>query len=213
MRKLDRYLEGLNKSIKQSTPALVVAYQNACEDVCGVRPYVGVVNHAKFIYRQRTLDDREISYDAYARAVVSIWHTWITSKGMKCVPANMFVGDKSLLRYERMSSTSVKIQSLSEIDEVKALEIEYMLATAYIGRILIGERMSGRDIEAFYKLHDPYLLKKQRPVKKILSWYNRIYGIDAASYKQVAAFLLYGGARHNIDDCIEGECDEQFTWD
>ena len=171
MRRLDKLVSDNKLSI---APLLVTAFRNATSNICGAYPAVSTKLYSAFMNRMHDLDDLDIAYDVYAYGVIVLWYPWCKERGMRSVPARLFVGDKAFERFSRLQYA--KVDTRNDTDMAALLYDEQMVAQYY----LLHDGLSWDDAVE-HVVDEPYFMLYDGPSDEVLSYFNMLYSTDAPS--------------------------------
>lgn len=93
---------------------------------------------ARFSALEVELMEHHISPEHYARAQSILWRDWVASKGLSHLPVNVFLGDVSRKRYNRLLNQPTVEPVMDEASRVKALGmvLEKQFLEYYLERVL-----------------------------------------------------------------------------
>jgi hypothetical protein len=195
LEKISRLKIGKKRSIPE--PLLVVAYRQAMERICGVKPYVAQAKWPSFYTRMRTLDEEGVEYGEYANAVITTWIDWCREKGMTTVPANIFTGDAAFDRYmvRVHDSKNVSIDTPAELEEFIRVQDELTVARLYIDVNVHGVPCTwNQACDACWRML-AFVPKDDAPGRltpQVLELLNACYGLQAASYDDIITAMRSG---------------------
>ena len=195
LEKISRLRIGKRRSLPE--PLLVVAYRQAMERICGVKPYVAQAKWPSFYTRMHALDEEGVEYGTYANAVITTWIDWCREKGMTTVPANIFTGDAAYERYMARvhDSKNVSIDTPAQLEEFIRVQDEMTVARLYIDVGVHGVPCTWKEaVRASQRLLAflPYDGAPGRMTLQVLELLNACYGLQAASYDDIITAMRSG---------------------
>lgn len=121
-----------------SEPQLLVFYKRATEAVYKVQVRVGKEKHVKFRDKEKELAELGILPRDYAYGVAVLLEKWVTSKKMRNIPVNVFLGPWALKKFRKVNdSITVTISDFHSDDDVSVLWSEIIVAKYYVEANLI----------------------------------------------------------------------------
>lgn len=121
-----------------SEPQLLVFYKHATEAVYKVQVRVGKEKHVKFRDKEKELAELGILPRDYAYGVAVLLEKWVTSKKMRNIPVNVFLGPWALKKFRKVNdSITVTISDFHSDDDVSVLWSEIIVAKYYVEANLI----------------------------------------------------------------------------
>lgn len=113
-------------------------YKSAQSNVYGAQAYVLENQVDKFSALEVELMEHHISPEHYAIAQAVLWRDWVKKRGLSHLPANVFLGDVSRQRYNRLLDQPTVEPVMSETSRARALGlvVEKQFLTYYMERVL-----------------------------------------------------------------------------
>lgn len=170
-------------------PQLARFYSEAMEEVYGV--YIGVAakHYQRFCAVEMELLNSGISLHNYAHTVARLWAKWCANKGLRTLPINVFLGQKSRSWYGEYLAFGVDVATPVQFRSA-VLQDEFAVASIIVRQVMDGNsNITERSVLANLKL-SPHWHKANsnglRPRSEAAEAIASMVGIEATTTNYVA---------------------------
>lgn len=168
-------------------PALVGYYIDAMKRVYDAIRRVKQDQYPQFERVEHMLLERGLYPENYAITVARLWKYWCLERRLRCLPVNVFLGNKSVRWYEEYAMFGVDVVA-PKVYRAKILADEYELARAVIRLVMNGEVVPERVLVGTMNLSPEWHQANAegiRPRQEVASALAGIYGVECTTFDYV----------------------------